>query len=172
MLRERGSSAAAGIALLMAATALLPGCTDYVMKMGHLTDNPMDQAVASAMEPDHLKLTQAALLERFPIGRPVQEVRRYLESVGAKCRRPKAGNASVVCNYRQKIDFVLRTPVGEFLSTRSLYDFRISLAESGQGLSGIEICRRITRVYYRERSGKPESRSEYPMRCPRDPKPY
>ena len=169
----RRTSVQLGVVLsTVAATVLLPGCTDYVMKMGHLKDNPMDQAVASAMEPDHLKLTHAALLERFPIGRPVQEVRRYLESVGAKCRRPAAGNASVVCNYRQKIDFVLRTPLGEFLSTRSLYDFRISLAESRQGLSGIEVCRRITRVYYREPSDKPESRSEYPMRCPSDPKPY
>jgi hypothetical protein len=156
----------------VAATALLPGCTDYVIKRGHLKDNPMDQAVASGLEPDHLKLTDAGLLERFPIGRPVQEVRRYLESVGATCRRPKAGNASVVCDYRQKEDLVLRTPIGEFLSIRSLYDFRISLAESRQRLSGIEVCRRITAVYFNETSGKPESRSEYPMRCPSDPKPY
>jgi len=169
----RRASVRLGVVLFtVVATALLPGCADYVIKRGHLSDNPMDQAVASGLEPDHLKLTRADLLERFPIGRPVQEVRRYLESVGAKCRQPKAGNASVVCDYRQKEDLVLRTPVGEFLSIRSLYDFRISLAESQQRLSGIDVCRRITAVYFDETSDKPASRREYPMRCPADPKPY
>lgn len=174
MHRERGRSVTARYALLpMAATALLlQGCVDYFVLQGHLKDNPMDQAVASGLEPDHLKLTRAGLLERFPIGRPVPEVTRYLESVGAKCRRPKAGNASVVCDYRQKEDLVLRTPVGAFSSIRSLYDFRISLAESRHRLSGIEVCRRITAVYFNETSGKPVSRREYPMSCPADLNPY
>jgi hypothetical protein len=156
----------------VAATALLPGCTDYVIKRGHLKDNPIDQAISMGDEGVHFQEARDRLLKRFPLGTPVVTVSRYLESVGAKCRRSKAGNASVVCDYRQKEDLVLRTPVGEFLSTRSLYDFRISLAESRQGLSGIEVCRRITAVYFNEISGKPESRSEYPMRCPSDPKPY
>ena len=162
-----------GVMILgFAATALLPGCTDYVIKRGHLKDNPMDQAIATGDEGVHFQEARDRLLKRFPLGPPVMTVSRYLESVGAKCRRPKAGNASVVCDYRQKEDLVLRTPVGEFLSIRSLYDFRISLAGSRQRLSGVEVCRRITAVYFKETSGKPVSRREYPMRCPADPKPY
>lgn len=172
MRRERGRSAAAGIALLMAATALLPGCVDRFVREGHLKDNPMDQAIASGIESDHLKDTRAGLLKRFPIGRPVAGVTRYLESVGATCVRSKPSDATVVCDYRQKRYVIWRTPIGNFPDITSIYDFRISLSALGPRLSGIEVCRRITRIHYRQYSNEPARRMEFPVRCPSDPKPY
>ena len=156
---------------LTATVLLLQGCIDYFVLLGHLKDNPMDQAIGSGIESDHLKLTRAGLLERFPIGRPVPEARRYLESVGATCRSPKPGDAAVVCDYRQKRDTVLRTPIGDFPSITSIYDFRISLAALRQRLSGIEVCQRLTRIYYREPSDKPVRTQTYPFECTTDPKP-
>ena len=169
MHRERGRSAAAGTALLM--VALLPGCIDHFVLEGHLKDNPMDQAIASGMESTHLKSTRGELLRRFPRGQLVVKARRYLESVGAICRSPRQSNAAIVCDYRQEQKKVLRTPIGDFPSTTSLYDFRILLAASGRHLSGIEVCQRITRVYYREPSDKPVRRRSYPFECTTDPKP-
>jgi hypothetical protein len=171
MLRERRRSVTAGFALLPVAALLLQGCIDYFVLEGHLKDNPMDQAIASGIEQDHLKDTRADLLKRFPPGQPAMEARRYLESVGATCRTSRQRDAAVVCEYRQKRDTVLRTPIGDFLSIRSLYDFRISLAASGRRLSGIEVCQRITRVYYREPSDKPVRRRSYPFDCTTDLQP-
>jgi len=171
MHRERERSVTAGFALLPVAVLLLQSCADYFVLEGHLKDNPMDQAIASRMEPYHMKYTRADLLKRFPLQRPVSEVQRYLENVGATCGRPKSRNAMVVCEYRQRRDKVLWTPVGDFLSSRSVYDFRILLASSGHRLEGIEVCQRITRVYYREPSDKPVRRRSYPFECMTDPKP-
>ena len=158
-------------ALLPVVALLLQGCIDYFVLEGHLKDNPMDQAIGSGMEPDHLKDTRAGLLKRFPPGRPLAQAWRYLESVGATCRTSRQDDAAAVCEYRQKRDTVLRTPIGDFLSIRSLYDFRISLVASGQRLSGIEVCERLTRVYYREPSDKPVRRRSYPFECTTDPQP-
>lgn len=169
---ERKRSVTAGFALLSVAALLLQGCTDYFVLEGHLKDNPMDQAIASGMEPYHMKYTRADLLKRFPLRRPVLEARRYLESVGATCGRPKPSDTIVVCEYRQKRDKVLRTPIGDFLSSRSVYDFRILLDSSQQRLKGIEVCQRITRIHYREPSDKPVSRRTYTFECTTDPEPY
>jgi len=171
MHRERGRSVTAGFALLPVAALLLQGCVDYFVLEGHLKDNPMDQAIASGMGSEHPKLTRAGLLKRFPPGRPVVEARRYLESVGAICRRSKSSDTPVVCDYRQKRDTVLRTPVGDFPSIRSLYDFRISLAASRHRLTGIEVCERLTRIFYREPGDRPERRRTYPFERTTDPKP-
>jgi hypothetical protein len=168
---ERKRSVNVGLVLVTTAALLLQGCADYFVLLGHLKDNPMDQAIGSGIEPDHLKDTRAGLLSRFPPGRPVAEARRYLVSVGATCETSRQGDAAVVCEYRQKEDTVLRTPIGDFLSIRSLYDFRISLAATGPRLSGIEVCQRITRVYYREPSDKPVRRRSYPFDCTTDPQP-
>jgi hypothetical protein len=152
------------------ATAMpLPSCVDYFVIQGHLKDNPMDQAIATGDEFVHLRETRDRLLKRFPIGRPIVEVRRYLESVGASCRRRGPNDATIDCEYRQKEDTVLRTPIGDFISIRSLYDFRISLAESRQRLSEIRVCQRITRIYYEEPSDKPVRSRTYPFECKIDP---
>ena len=171
-MRVRGLNVRLGVMILaVAATLLLPGCADYVIKMGHLKDNPMDQAVGTGNEFTHLQETRDRLLKRFPLGQPVREVKRYLESVGATCRQQKLNSAIVDCGYRQREDAVLRTPIGDFLRIRSLYDFRISLASSKQRLSRIEVCRRITRNYYEELSGKPVRRLIFPFECTTDSKP-
>lgn len=164
-------SASHALPAVAAAALLLQGCVDYFVLEGHLKDNPMDQAIASGIESDHLRDTRAGLLKRFPPGQPVSEARRYLESVGATCRSPKPSDGPVVCDYRQRQYVVLRTPIGDFPSITSLYDFRISLAASGRRVSDIEVCRRITRIYYKEPSDKPVRRATFPMRCPTNPKP-
>jgi hypothetical protein len=81
MLRERGRPVASGFVTL-AVVALLQGCIDYFVLLGHLKDNPMDQAIGSGMEPDHLKDTRAGLLKRVPPGRPVAQAWRYLVGPG------------------------------------------------------------------------------------------
>jgi len=156
----------------LAATALMmQGCVDYVVLEGHLKDNPMDQAIASGDEAAHLTETRERLLKRFPLGRPLHDARRYLESVGATCRSRRPSDAVVLCDYRQKVDKAFRTPIGSFLSVRLLYDFRISLSALRQQLSGVEICRRVTVVHYREFSDKPMQRQTYPFECRSDPNP-
>jgi hypothetical protein len=157
---------------MTAMSALLPqGCVDYFVLQGHLKDNPMDQAIASGMGSYHLKYTRAGLLESFPIGEPVLRVRRYLESVGATCRSPRRRDRVDVCAYRQKRDTVLRTPIGDFPSMTSIYDFRISQAASRQRLSGIKVCQRLTRIHYEEPSDKPVRTLTYPFECRTEPKP-
>lgn len=160
-----------GVLAAAAAALLLQSCADYFVLEGHLKDNPMDQAIASGMGSEHPKYTRAGLLKRFPPGRPVVEARRYLESVGATCRRSKSSDTAIICDYRQKRDTVLRTPVGDFPRIRSLYDFRISLAASRYRLSGIEVCERLTRIFYFEPGDSPERRRTYPFECTTEPKP-
>jgi hypothetical protein len=155
---------------IAAAALLLQGCADYFVLEGHLKDDPMDQAIASGIASDHLKDTRAGLLKRFPPGQPVSEARRYLESVGATCRSPKP-NESAVCDYRQQEDVVLRTPIGDFPSITSLYDFRISLASSQGRLSEIEVCERITRIDFFEPGDSPARKRTFPTECTTDPKP-
>jgi len=171
-MRVRGPNVPLTVVMFaFATTALLPDCIDYFVLEGHLKDNPMDQAIASGMESTHLKSTRGELLRRIPPGQLVVKARRYLESVGATCRSPRRSNAAIVCDYRQEQKMVLRTPIGDFPSTTSLYDFRILLAASGRHLSGIEVCQRITRVYYREPSDEPVRKRTYPFECTTDPKP-
>jgi hypothetical protein len=152
--------------VLAGAAMLLTGCADYFFKMAHLKDNPMDQAVATGIESDHMKEARDRLLKRFPIGRPVASVRRYLESVGAKCLNSKDTSEKVICRYSKHTDIVLRTPLGDIPEYRSIYDFRMELTNRRGLLRGVRVCRRIWVIDYRGRSADRKKRVEVPMECP------
>lgn len=149
--------------LAVAATALLPGCAYYVIKMGHLKDNPMDQAIAMGIASRHQKEIRVRLLRRFPAGRSVSEVGRYLESVGARCRPPSTDREGVVCRYAQHLDSVLRTPLGDRPHIRTIFDFTITLSQDHGRLRGVAVCQTITNVRNRH-SAKPR-RDTSRVRC-------
>jgi hypothetical protein len=160
----RGSNVRIGVAMLaMAATALLQSCADYVIKMGHLKDNPMDQAIATGIASRHQKEIRHRLLQRFPLGHSVSEVQQYLESVGARCRTPNSDREAVVCRYAQHLDSVLRTPLSEKPHIRTIFDFTIALSQARGRLRGIAVCQAITNVRYR--SGAEPRRETSPMKC-------
>lgn len=71
--------------VLAGAAMLLAGCSDYWL-VANLKDNPMDQAIDTLIEADHMRETRDRILKRFPLGQPAVQLKLYLESVGAKCR--------------------------------------------------------------------------------------
>lgn len=144
---------------------LLQGCADYFVKTAHLKDNPMDQAIATGIESDHMKETRDRLLKRFPIGRPVAPIRRYLESVGAKCRGSSGTGETVICRYSQHMDTVFRTPIGEFPEIRRSYDFRIDLLPKQGILRDVRVCRRTTVIWFNGTNSEGKKRSEHPLKC-------
>ena len=152
--------------VLAGAAMLLQGCTGYFVKMSHLKDNPMDQAVFTGNEFKHMQETRERLLKRFPIGRPVAPAKRYLESVGAKCRESSGANVTVTCRYSQIVDVVLRTPIGDFPEIRSIYTFRIDLSARQGRLRGVRVCEQITRIWFKDAGSGRKKRTEYPMECP------
>jgi len=147
----------------LAATALLQSCADYVMKMGHLKDNPMDQAIATGIASRHQKEIRVRLLRRFPVGHSTSEVRRYLESVGARCRSPSTDREGVVCRYAQHLDSVLRTPLGDRPDIRTIFDFKITLSQDRGRLRSVAVCQTMTNVHY-WRGAEPR-RETFPMKC-------
>ena len=153
--------------VLAGAAMLLTGCPDYFGKRAHLRDNPMDQAIATGIESDHMKETRDRLLKRFPIGRPVVPIRRYLESVGAECRSSEGTGDAVSCRYSQHEDLVFRTAISESLEIRSIYDFRIDLMHQRGLLRDVRVCRRITVIRYKGTLTDYSERIEYPFKCPK-----
>jgi hypothetical protein len=149
--------------LAVGATVLLPGCAYYAIKMGHLKDNPMDEAVATGIASRHQQEIRARLLRRFPLGRPVSEIRRYLEGVGARCHTTSPDSKAVVCRYAQHLDSVLRTPLGDRPHIRTTFDFTITLSQVGGRLRGVAVCQTIANVRYRH--GAEASRDVVPMKC-------
>ena len=152
--------------VLAGAAMLLQGCADHFVKMAHLKDNPMDQAILTGMESKHMKETRDRLLKRFPIGRPVAPAKRYLESVGAKCRESSGANTTVTCRYSQIVEVVLRTPIGDFPRIRNIYNFRIDLLAQQGRLRDVRVCEQITRVWFRGAGSDRKIHTEYPMECP------
>lgn len=160
----RRASVRLGVVLsAVAATALLPGCAYYAIKMGHLKDNPMDEAVATGIASRHQQEIRVRLLRRFPVGHSVSEVRRYLEGVGARCRSPSSDSKAVVCRYAQHLDSVLRTPLGDRPHIRTTFDFTITLSQVRGHLRGVAVCQTIANVRYRH--GAEASRDVVPMKC-------
>ena len=151
--------------VLAGAAMLLQGCADYFVKMAHLKDNPMDQAIATGIESDHMKETRDRLLKRYPIGRPVAPIRRYLESVGAKCRKSSGTGETVTCRYSQYMDVVFRTPIGEFPEIRDIYDFRIDLMARRGLLGDVRVCRRTTVIWFKGTNSDGKKRIEHPLKC-------
>lgn len=131
------------------AAIMLTGCADYFGKRAHLGDNPMDQAIATRIESDHMKETRDRMLKKFPIGRPVASVSRCLQSVGAKCPNAERTGTTVTCRNSKHTDIVLRTPLGDIPEIRSIYDFRIELSNSRDLLRDVRVCRRILVIEYR-----------------------
>ena len=152
--------------VLAGAATLLTGCGYLVFNVGDLKDNPMDQAIATGIESDQMKETRDRLLKRYPIGGPVASVRRYLESVGAKCLSAGDNGTKVTCRYSKHTDIVLRTPLGDIPEIRSIYDFRIELSHERGQLRGVRVCRRISVIEYRGTSADRKKRIEIPMECP------
>ena len=151
--------------VLAGAAILLQGCAGYFVKMAHLKDNPMDQAIATGDEGVHMKETRDRLLKRFPIGQPVAPVKRYLESVGARCRETSGANVKVTCRYSQNMDIVFRTPIGDFPEIRSIYNFRIVLLAQQGRLRDVRVCRRITVIWFNDTKSDGRKRVEYPVKC-------
>ena len=148
--------------VLAGAAILLQGCTGYFVKEAHLKDNPMDQAILTGDEGKHMKGTRERLLKRFPIGQPVGPVKRYLESVGAKCGESAGDNVAATCRYSQVVDIVLRTPIGDFPEVRSICNFRIVLVAQQGRMRDVRVCRQTTVIWYNDGN----KRAEYPMKCP------
>jgi hypothetical protein len=160
----RRASVRLGVVLsAVAATVLLPGCADYVMKMGHLKDNPMDEAVATGIASRHQQEIRVRLLRRFPVGHSVSEVRQYLESVGARCHTTSADSNGVVCRYAQHLDSVLRTPFGDRPDIRTIFDFKITLLQDRGRLRSVAVCQTMTNVHY-WRGAEPR-RETFAMKC-------
>jgi len=163
-IKAGGTTVRLGVLVLaVGATALLPGCADYVMKLGHLKVNPMDEAVATGIASRHQQEIRARLLRRFPLGHPVSEIRRYLEGVSARCHTTSTDSKAVVCRYAQHLDSVLRTPLGDRPHIRTTFDFTITLSQARGYLRGVAVCQTITNVRYRH--GAEASRDVFPMKC-------
>ena len=152
--------------VLAGAATLLTGCGYLVFNVGDLKDNPMDQAIATGIESDQMKETRDRLLKRYPIGGPVASVRRYLESVGAKCLSAGDNGTKVTCRYSKHTDIVLRTPLGDILEIRDTYDFRIELVHKRGLLRDVRVCRQITRDWFKGAISDRRKRIKYPMKCP------
>ena len=151
--------------VLAGAAMLLQGCAYYVFNLGDFKDNPMDQAIATGNQDDHMKETRERLLKRYPIGRPVATVREYLQSVGAKCRNGQNTGAPVTCRYSKYADDVLRTPLGDILEIRDTHNFRIELIHRRGLLREVRVCRQITREWFDGVIPERTERTEYPMEC-------
>jgi hypothetical protein len=152
-----------------AAILLLQGCTDYFVKEGHLSNNPMDEAIRTGISSYHMKETRDRILKRFRPGQPVVELSRYLESVGAKCRTPEGAGKIVTCRYSQYTDLVFRTPFGESLEYRDTSYFRIELMHQRGLFRDVRVCRRITRIRYKGTLTDYSERAEFPMKCSKEP---
>lgn len=148
----------------VASILLLQGC-DYALEMGHLKDNPMDQAIDTLIEADHMRETRDRILKRFPIGRPAAQLRQYLESVGSRCKEASGKGIAAICRYKQHQDTVFRTPFGRSRENRRIYDFRIELLQRRGLLSDVRVCRRIIIVRYRGTITDYSERIELPIKC-------
>ena len=150
---------------LAGAAMLLQGCAYYVFNLGDFKNNPMDQAIATGNQDDHMKETRERLLKRYPIGRPVASVSDYLQSVGAKCRGGQNASAPVTCRYSKYADIVLRTPLGDIREIRHTYKFHIDLFHQRRLLRDVHVCRQTTVTWFRgTKSGSKES-EEHPLKC-------
>ena len=148
----------------VAAILLLQGC-DYVLEMGHLKDNPMDQAIDTLIEADQMRETRSRILKRFPLGRPAVQLRRYLESVGSQCEGASSKGIAATCRYKQHQDTVFRTPFTKSREIRRIYDFRIELLQRRGLLSDVRVCRRIITIHYRGTITDYNERIEQPIKC-------
>ncbi len=151
--------------VLAGAAMLLAGCPDYWVLKGHLKDNPMDQAIATGIESDHMTEARDRLLKRFLVGQPVAPVRRYLESIGAKCRNSGGTGETVTCRYSQHMDTVFRTAFSEYLEYREKFDFRIDLMHKRGLLREVRVCRQTTVIRYKGTLTDYSEHTEYPMKC-------
>ena len=152
--------------VLAGAAMLLQGCGYLVFNVGDLKDNPMDQAIATGIQSDHMRETRDRLLKRFPIGQPVAPVRRYLEGIGAKCWKSGDTGTTVTCRYSKYTDVVFRTPLGDILEIRDTYDFRIEIVHKRGLLRDVLVCRQITRDWFKGAISDRRKRIKYPMKCP------
>lgn len=148
---------------------LLQGCSDYFVKEGHLSNNPMDEAIRTGISSYHMKETRDRILKRFRPGQPVMELSRYLESVGARCKKSEGAGNLVTCWYSQYVDLVFRTPFGESLEYRDTNYFRIELMHQRGLFRDVRVCRRITRIWSKGTLTDFSERVEIPMKCSKEP---
>jgi len=116
------------------------------VSVGHLTDNPIDQAILTYQEPIYAKEARARLLRRLPPGTPASEGQRYLESIGAKCHFAPASKGAVTCHYSQYVIAGFRSGLIVESEQRRQYDFTILLQPGHGPLRDLSVCE-TTRIF-------------------------
>jgi len=106
-------------------------------------NNPIDQAVATFNEPDMAAIARLGLLKRFPIGRPIDELRKYLESIGASCES-KSGRP-LICTYSQYFLWGDRGIIGDERRMYRYHDFTIRVWPDRDAIGRLTVCDVIVR---------------------------
>jgi hypothetical protein len=117
-----------------------------VVRVGHLSDNPIDQAILTYQEPIYAKEARMRLLKLLPPGTPTSKAQQYLESIGAKCRKLPAPKGPTTCHYSQYVISGLRSGLIVEYGQWRQYDFAIRLLPGHGPLSNVGVCE-TTRIF-------------------------
>ena len=112
----------------------------------HLTDNPIDQAILTYQEAIFAKEARRRLMKRLPPGTPTIEARKYLASIGAKCRFAPATKGPMICSYSQYVISGFRSGLIYEENQRRQYDFTIRLLPGHGPLRDVAVCE-TTRIF-------------------------
>jgi hypothetical protein len=104
----------------------------------HLKDNPFDRAVMSSDWSKVAAIARQRLLARHPIGSPVVEAHRYLESIGAICQRDL--NGSILCRYSQYGFFGNRGVFGDEWRSYRYFDFTTKIQPGDGPITELAVC--------------------------------
>jgi len=143
--RMLGRLAAGTVAVVLFGTAMT-GCARWpgpYLAGGHLEDNPFDQAISSGMWSTASDGARQRLLARYPVGSPVIEIRRYLESIGASCERARGG--PFVCKYSQHGFVGYRGIIGDERREYWHFDFTVRIRPSNGPIAKLAVCSAYTK---------------------------
>jgi len=117
----------------------MSGCTLWPGPSPHLKDNPFDYALRQSGLIDSVSgHAREQLLKRFPFGSPTSELRRYLETIGAKCERRSGG--PMVCRYSSYILFRQLGMLGDEWPTFMYRDFTTRVWPSQGPIAKLTVC--------------------------------
>ena len=137
----------AAIAAAALLGSLMTACTGWPGPYGSVRhfnkDNPFDRAVATFSESDMVAVARRGLLNRFPIGTPTAELRRYLRSIGGSCERKSGG--PLVCMYSQYFLLANRGIVGDEWREYRYHDFTIRVWPDQGPIARLTVCDAIVR---------------------------
>lgn len=102
-----------------------------------------DRAVATFSESDMVAVARLGLLNRFPIGTPTAELRRYLRSIGGSCESKSGG--PLICMYSQYFLWANRGIVGDEWREYRYHDFTIRVWPDRGPIARLTVCDAIVR---------------------------